>query len=590
MKWLVATLGGALVGLTTVVYTISFFAIVFSGPLADHVGQWVRGALIAAAVMALVGALTFSFKGTVMHPQDVTAALLSVAAAKTAAGMPDATDTEVVATVLTMVAATGFLAGLAAIGIGRARLSHLVHVVPQPVILGFLAATGAALLLGAIAIATERSLSIWDLPAAFDFHSLAVWAPWLLVSGAVYLLGHVLRSPLLLPVSISATFAGYHVLRAAGVVADAPYMVDSNLVAPDAGFFPSFALDLYLKADWSMIAREVPLLAAIAGLTVVGGLLNLSGLRQITGHKSDADRDLQAIGIANLASAPLGGLVGFPAISTTFLGLRVHLGARVAALAAAVACVMVSVLGVDILAAIPKGLFATIVGYLGLDMLISSGRIARNSLTRTDQFLFIGVVATALTLGFLHAIALGLVAAVLLFARDLARVDILHKEHAAALSSPVLRKGELKAVPNIDLAPQLTVVAFQGYLFFGVCNRLLNLDRDYLHTDRGPPDIIQLDLSRVSGLDISAALSLADFLKACAVCNVTTVVSGASNDVLRTLGKSTSGHGISVNSFTTLEAALAQVEQKRNRLEGGQFALELGARIERNPERASGFG
>jgi SulP family sulfate permease len=590
LKWLVATLGGALVGLTTVVYTISFFAIVFSGPLADHVGQWVGGALIAAAVMALVGALTFSFKGTVMHPQDVTAALLSVAAAKISAGMPDATDTEVVATVLTMVAVTGFLAGLAAIGIGRARLSHLVHVVPQPVILGFLAATGAALLLGAIAIATERSLTIWDLPVAFESQSLAVWAPWLLVSGAVYLLGHVLRSPLLLPVSISATLAGYHVLRAAGAVADAPYMVDSNLVAPDGGFGPSFALGLYLKADWSMIAREVPLLAAIAGLTVVGGLLNLSGLRQITGHKSDADKDLQAIGIANLASAPLGGLVGFPAISTTFLGLRVHLGAGVAPLAAAIACVMVSVLGVDILAAIPKGLFATIVGYLGLDMLIASGRIARNSLTRTDQFLFIGVVATALTLGFLHAIALGLVAAVLLFARDLARVDILHKEHAAALSSPVPRIGELKAVPNIDMAPQLTVVAFQGYLFFGVCNRLLNLDRDYLHTDRGLPDIIQLDLSRVSGLDISAALSLADFLKACAVCNVTTVVSGASKDVLRTLGKSTSGHDISVNSFTTLEAALAQVEQKRNRLEAGQFALEVGARIERNPERASGFG
>jgi hypothetical protein len=99
-----------------------------------------------------------------------------------------------------------------------------------------------------------------------------------------------------------------------------------------------------------------------------------------------------------------------------------------------------------------------------------------------------------------------------------------------------------------------------------------------------------LDLSRVSGLDISAALSLADFLKACALCNVTTVVSGASNDVLRTLGKSTSGHDVDVNSFTTLEAAIAQVEQKRNRREGGQLAFGPDARIERSPERSSSFG
>jgi SulP family sulfate permease len=293
--------------------------------------------------------------------------------------------------------------------------------------------------------------------------------------------------------------------------------------------------------------------------------LNLSGLRQITGRKNDADKDLQAIGMANMASASLGGLVGFPAISTTFLGLRVHLGARAAPLAAATACMVAGVLGLEVLSAIPKGLFATIVGYLGIDMLISSARVARDRLTRTDRILLVGVVATALTVGFLHAITIGLVAAVLLFARDAARVDILHKEQVTALPGHLPCNGELRARRTVDSVPQVTVVALEGYLFFGVCIRLLNLDRDYLQVDRGPPDIIQLDLSRVSGLDISAALSLADFLEACTGRGVTTVVSGASTDVLRTLGKSTRGPDVSVIPFNTLEAALAQFEEKRIR-------------------------
>ena len=565
MKWLVASLGGALVGFTSVVYTISSFAIVFSGPLADHVGQWVGAILIAAAVMALIGALTFSFKGTVMHPQDITAALFSVAAVKIAAGMPDATETEVVATVLTMVAVTGFVSGLTAILIGRARLSYLVQVVPQPVILGFLAATGAALLLGAMAIATEQSLTIWDLPRAFESDSLVGWTPWLLTSVGIYLLGHVVRSPLVLPLSLAVTLAAFHLLRVAGFADDAPTMVDPLLVAEGAGHGPSFVPGLYVQADWSMIAHELPLLAAIAGLTVVGGLLNLSGLRQITGRKNDADKDLQAIGMANMASASLGGLVGFPAISTTFLGLRLHLGARVAPLAAATACMVAGVLGLEVLSAIPKGLFATIVGYLGIDMLISSARAARDRLTGTDRILLVAVVATALTVGFLHAITIGLVAAVVLFARDAARVDILHKEQVTALPGHLPCNGELRARRTVDSVPQVTVVALEGYLFFGVCIRLLNLDRDYLQVDRGPPDIIQLDLSRVSGLDISAALCLADFLEACAGRGVTTVVSGGSTDVLKTLGKSTRGPGLSVIPFSTLEAALAQFEEKRKR-------------------------
>ena len=568
MRWLSASLGGALVGITTVVYTISFFAIVFSGALAGHIEHWVGAILIAAAIMAAFGAVLFSYRGTVMHPQDITAALFSVAAVKVTAEMPGATETEVVATVLTMVAVTGAAAGLVAVAIGRARLSHMVHLVPHPVVLGFLAATGAALILGAIAIVTKQSLAVWDVPRILSADFLVQWGPWLLISALVYVLTRWIRSPLVLPLSLTVTLAGFHAVFGLGLAGDPARMAGMMLVTPGSGQTLNFAPAMYPLADWSAILRELPLLAAIVGLTVVGGLLNLSGVRQITRHRMSSDQDLRALGTANMASAAFGGLVGYPAVSTTFLGWRVGFRSWGAPVAAAAACAVTGVLGLDILSVIPTGLFATIVGYLGLDLLIGSARVAHDRLTRTDKALFAVVVGTALTLGFLEAIALGLVIAVLLFARDMIRVDIFHADAPVTVATPVLYRSDRDARTRTDTVPELAIIELRGYLFFGICARLLDLDKRYLDVEHGPPDIVLIDLSRVSGMDISAALILTDFLDACAERGVTPMLSGVSATVLGTLEKSANDRGGTLITYPTREAALARI---------GEGALRRGA-------------
>jgi SulP family sulfate permease len=561
LKWLLTLSCGALVGATAVVYSISFFAIVFTGDLAMHAEAWVGTSLIAGGVMAFVGGLLFSWRGTVMHPQDVTAALLSVAAAHVAATLSAASQAEVVGTVLAMVAVTTVAAGATAYLLGRARLSYIVHAIPYPVVLGFLAATGIMLVLGAVGMVIERSTTVWNISMAFRADVFNQWIPWLIASALIFLLGLRIRSPLLLPVCVGVTLAVFYTVVAAGpglteVQARGVMLAESG---GDQG--PRLAVTLYGAANWSAIASELPVLLAVVGLTIVGGLLNLTGVRYATGHRLDLDRDLRAIGAANVAGGAVGGLVGYPVVSTTYLGWRVGLRGLGAPIAAAGACGAVGLFGAELLSVLPRGLFATIIGFLGLDLLLSSVKAAYQRLSRTDQLLFAGVVTMAVTVGVLEAMAVGFIAAIVLFARAASQVDVLHARHTLATRTSRTERPAADMERLARSGRDIVIFELTGYLFFGGCTRLRQIADRELSAAGGPPDGIVLDFSRVGGLDVSAALALAEFQSRCTALGVDLTMAGARPRVTAILEAVGAQDGSAIKSHIALDEALFAIEE-----------------------------
>ena len=192
-------------------------------------------------------------------------------------------------------------------------------------------------------------------------------------------MGRRLRSPAVLPLSIVATLDGFYaVLAATDLGLDGARASGLMLTAAGGGgAFAHLGLAPLAAVDWSLIVAEGPVLVAVVGLTVLGGLLNLTGVKHFTELPLDLDRDLRATGATNIAGAAFGGLVGYPALSTTFLGWRVGLRGVGAPLAAAAACASVGLFGTDLLSLLPIGIFAAIVGCLGLDLLVSSASAAR---------------------------------------------------------------------------------------------------------------------------------------------------------------------------------------------------------------------
>ena len=91
---------------------------------------------------------------------------------------------------------------------------------------------------------------------------------------------------------------------------------------------PAAALHLPLQPaelavfPWKMLPGLAGELFAVVFVTTVTLLLNTSGIEIATKHEADIERELRAVGLANLLSGVLGGFVSCLALSRTIAGAR----------------------------------------------------------------------------------------------------------------------------------------------------------------------------------------------------------------------------------------------------------------------------
>ncbi len=169
----------------TVSFVISFTTIIYGGSLAPLLETGLGLSLLGAALMCAVGGFFYSFRGTICHPQDVTAIVLAVSASAMAETWPADQGDSLMATIAMLIAVTTAFSGLVAWGFGVLRLGFLARFIPYPVIGGFLAATGYLLLTGAIGLGLGARVTVWTLAPLLEPATLVQWLPWVLIGGGI---------------------------------------------------------------------------------------------------------------------------------------------------------------------------------------------------------------------------------------------------------------------------------------------------------------------------------------------------------------------------------------------------------------------
>jgi SulP family sulfate permease len=304
--------------------------------------------------MAAVGAFAYRLPGTLCQPQETTAILIAGAVAAVTAG-PLAVSPALGPTVAVLAPFATAVTGLFAYLCGRFRLGNVARFMPYPVLGGFLAASGYVLVAGAIGLVLGIHLDIWRVAAQVAPGAVTRWLPWMLVAVGMVVLLRRVRHEMALPVAMAAITVGFY-----GWL----YLTGTSLsVAEEAGLllgpFPDGdarlpnAAALLVDADWRAILSQSPTILAIAGLTVLGTLLNTSGLELAMDRRTDINRDLGTTGIVNLVAAAGGGMPGYPMIGETLLGVRLGLRGATAGLAVATVCGLAAVYGVAVLGILP---------------------------------------------------------------------------------------------------------------------------------------------------------------------------------------------------------------------------------------------
>jgi SulP family sulfate permease len=134
---------GVVVGLVNVVFSTSYAALIFSGPLVEFLPFGLSSALTSAVVLAVILALTSSFTFAIGGPDSNASAFMALIISTIAAGLLAAGCTQaVLPTVMVTLALSAILTGLVLLGGGLLRLGRWARFLPYPVVAGFLASSG----------------------------------------------------------------------------------------------------------------------------------------------------------------------------------------------------------------------------------------------------------------------------------------------------------------------------------------------------------------------------------------------------------------------------------------------------------------
>ncbi|NJN85748.1 MAG: SulP family inorganic anion transporter, partial [Leptolyngbyaceae cyanobacterium SL_7_1] len=507
-------LAGLLCGIIEITFAASLASLIFAVALPDYVSAGISLGLVTVTIVSMVTALTSSLPGTIAIPDEVPAAILALMVQTIATQMPADIPPQVrLATVLAAIAFTTVLTGLSFFLLGFFKLGNLIRFIPYPVVGGFLASTGWLLVMGAIGFLTNTHVELAQLASLFTPLLLLRWLPATLF--AIVLLAilrrydHFLIIPTLLLVGIVLFYLTLWILGVSPEQATEQGFLLQPTTATAAG--QSLSWSTLVQADWQLILSQLKQQVTLILLSVLSLLVNASGLEVLIGRSLDFNRELRVAGVANLLSGFGGGVVGFHSISSSALSYRVGTGSAAVGIILSLFCAIALLVGTSLITLVPKVVLGGLLLFLGLELLWEWVYDAWFKLPTLDYGLVLLILVINSTVGLLAGIAVGLVAAVVLFVLNYSRIRVTRY----ALSGATYHSHAARSLPQQRLlaaeGEQIYILDLQGFLFFGTANTLFEQLRQRIQaTDLPTLHYVLLNFRLVTGLDSSAVLS---FLK-----------------------------------------------------------------------------
>ncbi len=488
---------GLIVGLSSVIYSLSYGALLFSGPLAEFVGYGITIALITAVFGALFGCLseekTF-IGGPDANTVSVMASLLAVLGSMDLPG-PQALKLAVGTIILTSaLCAVAFYAAV------KAKLSGLLRYIPYSVMAGLLASTGWLMASGALNIIAGTPLTLEGIAKLMDDPMRPQIAVALLVAAALAGLARWVSGAILIPLVMLVATVAVNLALNSSYCAEGACAPESWLFAKmqDLPWLAPWQLDWRIEdLDYFIEALPAMMVVSFVGLLTV--LLSIASLEISYQKEFNLNRSLRTHAMLAGATAMFGGFVGIVAIGRTMLNHKAGGGAVAGVIASAMCLAMLLGAG-GIISYLPKAALGGLILYLGYTMLkqwLWDQRRTTTPLEFGQIFLILGLVANY---GFLLGFTAGTLIACIVFVVTYSRIPLADlATNLSLLTSSVVRPAQ--ETETLRLHGERTLLyRLSGYVFFGSASKIDSVFR----TLGAEIDGVVLDFTNVSGIDTSA--------------------------------------------------------------------------------------
>ena len=154
---LIDVFAGAICSTLSIAYSLSYAALIFTGPLEHQLAYGVAVTFLSAAVGGAIVALRSSIPFAIAGPDSSAVVIFATMAATLVRQLIAQGGGELLAPVVISMSLTTLLTGALLCVLGFTRAGRAIRFVPYPVIGGFLGATGWLMVTGAIQVITDQT-------------------------------------------------------------------------------------------------------------------------------------------------------------------------------------------------------------------------------------------------------------------------------------------------------------------------------------------------------------------------------------------------------------------------------------------------
>jgi sulfate permease, SulP family len=506
-RYLFPSLAAALVVASIhIVLAISFGALIFTGPLKEHIAVGISLMLLSTIIYATVFALFSKLKGMIGGLQDTAIAVLATISMSIVASNAILSSDQLLVTIVAMIALTSILSGILLLILGGLKLGRLVRYIPYPVIGGFIAGSGWLLSVGSISMLTDIPIAIDTIPLIFGSDQLIKWVPAVIFSILFYVINRKFDHYIIIPGMILAAIIAFYLYTGIGTENIEIAINRGLLFAPidsNSFFQPVFFTEL-TSADFGVIFHNFTSICGVLVIGIITILLCVTGIEISMKRDLDLNYELRLSGLANLLAGLGGGVAGTPLLSATTLISKIHASTRLTGLLFASITAAVMFFGAGLITLIPKFVLGGLLLFIGISFLVEWLWDSIRKFSPPEYIIIVLIVGFIATIGYLEGVIIGVFLSVVYFVVRYSKISIIrHEIPGHQMRSTVHRPNEhwIK-LDESDI--KSSILKLQGFLFFGTSNNLLERIRILMDTNS---KYIILDFQRVTGFDSSSALS-----------------------------------------------------------------------------------
>lgn len=494
-------------GIDSAVWSYTYATIIFSGALSIFLPIGLAIVLGSRALASLFVVATSRVPvHTITNNEQGVIILGAIGALLVAHLQGDVASPTALSTMLAVTGLSGVLVVLSLFLVARLRLSHILEMIPYPVVCGFMVGVMWLFLNAGISIATDTPMGSGLLEAIMqDDNMLKLLA---CVAGGALLVFVTNRfdSSLAMPVTVLAIVCiFYAVIWFADIPLDTlvPLGWLFNIDPEISGMDKLVGMLSFSSIDVSFILSVTPQIATIVFLVTMAAAMEISilGATNHTRRVRTNDELLNNSG-ANIFCAALCGPPTHTDGITSQIYKEIGAASRWTPIVSGLVLLAVVPFGTKLITYTPVVLLGSAIFMFAFQMFYDWMIVSMRRMTWEDRAIVLIILATVIGLGFVEGVLAGLLVTAALFVLRYSFISAIHSSYGLNdYRSSVERSNNCNGILQHH-GQDAHVVRLRGYLFFGTSNAIREKLTDTIA--RQGSAAVLLDLKWVTGIDGSA--------------------------------------------------------------------------------------